>query len=309
MASGSATTLGTASFTNVSLTADTGSAVTLENTSSSLIYPESTNLTATVSASGAYTPIGSVQIFDGSNSITTQPLQGDGKAYWYIQPSLNAGTHLLTAAYAGDLNTPAGFSPAISITVASTPSMLSASCWNTDFPYGANYSCTANVSSNAGSPSGALMHYTVDGAGFDVPLNNGSSQFSITKPDAGSHIVTLSFAAQGNFAASQTLTETFSVTPAPTQIALTPSSYYQSASNPMLLSVAISSWTSTPPTSGTITIYDGGIAAGSSPISSNSTASFSLSGLAAGTHSFTASFEGNTDFASGTSPAIAVQLY
>jgi hypothetical protein len=258
LASGSASTLGTASFSNVGLSTDTGSLVSLETSTASLTYPASANVTIAVTGVAGKTPTEVVQIFDGSKSISTQTLQGDGKAYWYIQPSLGVGTHLLTATYAGDANTPAGISSTVTVVVAPAPVTLSASCWNVSFPYGGNYSCTANASSSAGAPAGKL-HYTVDGASFDVALNNGNVQFSVQKPDVGNHTVTLNYAAQGNPAASQVVNESFTVTAAPTQVALTPSSYYQSVGSPLLLRAVISTWSTTAPSSGTVTFYDGGV--------------------------------------------------
>lgn len=308
LASGSETALGTASFSNIAITADTGSNVSLAAASNSFAYPASSNVVATVAPASAYIPTGAVQIWDNGTPLTTQSLQGDGKAYWYIQPSLSAGTHLLTATYAGDTNTPAGFSSAVTVTVNPAPITLSASCWNPTFAYGANYSCTANVSSNAGAAPGTL-HYVSDGAPFDVPLNNGSVQFSIQKPDAGSHSVTLSYLAQGNFAGSQPVDESYTVTAAPTQVALTPSSYYQSAVNPLVLQVAISTWSAPPPSSGVVTFYDGSTVIGTATITSTGTASLSVTSLSAGSHTLSAVFTGSTDYAAASSQTVTVQLY
>lgn len=308
LASGSETSLGTASFSDVGITADTGNNVSLETSSSSFAYPGSANTTVAVAPAGAYVPTGSVEIWDNGSPLTTQPLQGDGKAYWYIQPSLNAGTHLLTATYPGDANTPAGLSSPVTVTVAPAPVNLSASCWNATFAYGANYSCTANVSSNAGAASGTL-HYVSDGVPFDVPLNNGSVQFSVQKPDAGSHTVVLSYPAQGNFAGSQPVGKSYTVTSAPTQLALTPSSYYQPAANQLLLQAAVSTWSAPAPTSGVVTFYDGGVAIGTATITGGGTVTLPVSGLSAGRHTFTAAFGGTANYAAATSKAVSVQLY
>jgi hypothetical protein len=307
-ASGSATALGTASFSNVGISTDTGSLVSLETSTANLTYPASANVTVTVNGVAGKTPTGSVQIFDGSEHLSTLSLQGDGKAYWYVQPLLSAGTHLLTATYVGDATAPAGFSSGVTVVVAPSPTTLSASCWNAFFPYGANYSCTANVSSNAGAPTGTL-HYTVDGSPFDVSLSNSNAQFSVQKPEVGSHTVTLNYPSQGNFAASQVVNEGYTVTAAPTQIILTPSSYYQSIASPLLLRAVISTWSTAPPSSGTVTFYDGSGLVGTVPVAANGTATLSVGGLTAGVHTFTAVFNGNLDYAAGTSQASSVQLY
>ncbi|GGA67675.1 hypothetical protein GCM10011507_19020 [Edaphobacter acidisoli] len=211
-ASGGTATFGTAAFTSTSLDANTGTPVTLSVSDANLTYPASTKVVVTVAGTSEGRTHGIVRIFDGSTRIATLPLMRDGKAYWDIHSPLGAGTHLLTAAYTGDEDTPPGFSTATSVVVAPAAVRLSAWCWNASVPYGSNYTCFANVSSDAGAPAGTL-EYTVDGAPASVRLDHGNARFSVAHPGVGTHTVTLEYPAQGNFAASETLTENFTVTP------------------------------------------------------------------------------------------------
>jgi hypothetical protein len=204
-------------------------AVNLQVSATQLVFPGATNTTACVTPAGGTSATGSVQIHDGSALLTTQSLQGNGCAYWYISPGLNAGAHILTAVYSGDPNNPSGSSAPVSVTVAPVPVKLSASCWNSSYPYGGNYQCTVNASSNAGAPQGSINYSYDGGQPIRVALNWGNAQFTINLPLVGSHSVMISYLQQGNFAAASPQTEIFSVTPAPVGVALTPSSWYTPA--------------------------------------------------------------------------------
>ena len=149
--------------------------------STQLVYPGATNVTVCVVGTKAM-PTGSIQIDAGSTVLTTLSLQGNGCGYWYISPGLNAGTYSITSVYSGDSNNPRGTSAPTVLTVSPVPVNMSASCWNASFPYGTNYQCTVNVSSNAGSAQGNITYSYDSGAPVAVPLSGGSGQFTITAP-------------------------------------------------------------------------------------------------------------------------------
>ena len=73
-------------------------------------YPGEANVTVCVSVTSNVAATGMMQIFDNGVLLTTQPLQGGGCAYWYIQPGLNAGPHAFSAYYLGDSVNPPGYS-------------------------------------------------------------------------------------------------------------------------------------------------------------------------------------------------------
>jgi hypothetical protein len=180
------------------------------------------------------------------------------------------------------------------------------SCWG-GTPYGVNYSCTASLSSSAGSATGALT-YTVDaGAVASIPIANGTAQWSIAKPSAGTHSLVISYAGNGNFAAAPAQTISFTVQPAPTQIQLTPSSWYQPATSPLSLSASLTSWSAGAP-SGTVTFYDSGTPIGTAAIVSGK-ASLTLTSETAGQHQFTAAYSSDPNFAAVVSSAVTVTTY
>jgi hypothetical protein len=58
--------------------------VQLQLASTQLVYPGATNITVCVMGATSAAPTGTVTIADGSTTLTTQTLQGNGCAYWYI---------------------------------------------------------------------------------------------------------------------------------------------------------------------------------------------------------------------------------
>ena len=124
---------------------------------------------------------------------------------------------------------------------------MSASCWNASFPYGGNYQCTVNVSSNAGSALGNITYSYDGGTPVSVPLSSGSAGFTITKPPVGNQSVVIGYAQQTNYAAATPQTENFTVTAAPVQVSLTPSTWYTTVGTNITFSAAATSWSAGPP--------------------------------------------------------------
>jgi hypothetical protein len=276
-------------------------AVKLQLSSTQLVYPGATNVTVCISPATSATATGSVQIFDGTTLLATLNVQGGGCAYWYISPGLSAGRHQLTAVYSGDRNNPSGTSIPVTVIVNPVPVTLSASCWNASFAYGANYQCTISVSSNAGAPLGSIT-YTYDGGSpVIVPLSNGNAQFTLTKPIVGTHTIIVAYAQQTNYAAATSQNETFTVTPAPVNVSLTPSSWNAKAGTSLTFQAAVSSWSAgAPDANGAVSFYDGASLLSSIPVNAGGQASFTTASLSAGTHTITATYAGGSNYASGT---------
>ncbi len=283
-------------------------AIKLQLTSTQLVFPGATNVTVCISSATSATATGTVEIFDGTTLLTMLSVQGGGCAYWFISPGLSAGTHQLTAVYSGDRNNPSGTSLPVTVTVSPVPVTLSASCWNASFPYGASYQCTVNVSSNAGAGLGSIS-YTYDGnSAVTVPLSNGNAQFTLTKPNVGTHTVIIAYAQQTNYAAGTSQTETFTVTPAPVTVSLTPSSWFAKVGTSLAFQSAVASWSAgAPNANGAISFYDGTTLLTTAPVNANGQASFITSNLAAGAHTITATYEGGINYASG-STSVAITL-
>jgi hypothetical protein len=278
--------------------------VSLQLSSTHLTYPGATNVTACVTPANNTTATGSVQILDGTSLLNNQALQGNGCAYWYIAPGLAAGTHLLAAAYSGDKNHPSGTSAATTVTVDPVTVKMSASCWNASFAYGANYQCTVNASSSAGSPQGFLTYSFDGGTSISVPLDNGNVQLTDSRPAVGNHLLVLAYPQQTNYAAAGPQTETFAVTAAPVKVALTPSTYYAPVGTNLSFAATVSSTSAgAPDATGSVSFYDGSALLGSVPVNGSGQASLSTAGFSAGKHTVTATYAGGSNYASGSASA------
>ncbi len=276
--------------------------VTEQFSSTQLVYPGATNVIVCVAGATKATPTGTVKIEDGTTVLTTLTLGGNGCVYWYISPGLNAGSHTITSVYSGDHNNSPGTSDPAVLTVSPVPVNMSASCWNSSFPYGGNYQCTVNVSSNAGSALGNITYSYDGGAPVSVPLSSGNAGFTITKPPVGNRNVVLGYAQQTNYAAATPQTENFTVTAAPVQVSLTPSTWYTTVGTNITFSAAVTSWSAGAPNgTGTVSFYDGATLLATVPVNSSGQASYSTSTLRAGSQTITATYSGGANYATGSS--------
>jgi Bacterial Ig-like domain (group 3) len=278
------------------------SQVQLSLASGTVTYPLGTNLVVQVAKINSHTPTGTVLIQDGGATVTKLTLGGGGAAYYYIQ-GLAAGTHTLTAVYSGDANNPGGTSAPVTLKVLPVPVTLAVSCWNTPYPYGANFQCTINASSNAGAPLGSIT-YTYDAnAPVSVVLSSGNANITIPKPPVGNHSVSISFAAQTNYAAAGPKVQNFVVTAAPVNIQLTPSSWYLTGGT-LTLTASIQSWSAGPPNgTGQVVFTNGSTVLGTAPVNATGSASVSVpaSSLANGSEQITATYTGGLNYATGSS--------
>jgi Bacterial Ig-like domain (group 3) len=271
-------------------------------------YPLGTNLQVTVAKINTHTPTGSVKIVENGTTLTTLTLGGGGSAFYYLK-GLSAGNHSLTAVYSGDKNNAAGTSAPVTLKVLPVPVTLAISCWNTPYPYGANFQCNVHASSTAGSALGVIT-YAYDGnAPVSLPLNNGTANVVLTKPPVGNHTVAVSYPAQTNFAAAGPQTTHFVVTAAPVQVQLTPSTWRLTGGT-LTLTAAVQSWSAGPPnTTGQVTFTTGATVLGSAPVNAAGVAGISIpaTSLPNGNRTITATYSGGVNYGTG-STSITIQV-
>jgi len=111
----------------------------------------------------------------------------------------------------------------------------------------------------------------------------------------------VAYAQQTNYSAATSQTETFTVTPAPVNVSLTPSGWYTKAGTTLTFQAAVSSWSAgAPNANGAVSFYDGATLLAAVPVNASGQASFTTASLAAGTHTITATYAGGTNYASGS---------
>ena len=275
--------------------------ISVQFASTTLVYPGATNITACVTAATKKAATGTVQILDGGNVLTTQTLQGNGCAYWSITPGLNAGSHVFTTSYSGDSKNAAGVSTPTTITVNPVPVTMSLSAAGGSTPYGVAFKRTVTVSSNAGSPLGSITYSLDGGTPISVALASGNALVNIALPSAGTHQVVIGYAQQTNYAAAASQTLSFTVTPAVSSVTLASSaSSAKSGTNVSFTAAVTSTSAGAPNASGSVTFKDGSTVLATVAVNSTGNASYSITGLAVGLHTITATYAGSSNYATAS---------
>jgi hypothetical protein len=272
--------------------------------------PSVVDFTATVVAvpPGAGVPTGTVTFLDGSRVLGTSPVDANGQAGLFLMTGLPPGTNSLTASYGGDGNFRPSASAATVITVstpAATTTALTASTSSSVF--GQPVTLTATVTSSAGTPTGSVTFFE-DGAfaGTAFLSANGVATFTVA-PGVGTHTLTAAFTGNSTFAASSAdVTEI--VSQASTTTTLTASVNPVAAGQSVVFTAsvaAVAPGSGTP--TGTVTFKDGNVVLGTVTLDANARATLSTRFSTAGSHTITAVYTGDDDFA-GSSRALTEQV-
>ena len=169
-------------------------------------------VTFTASVSGAATPTGSVQFFDGATSLGTVPLSGASAAL--TTSALAVGTHPITAVYSGDIDDPGSTSPAVNQVVNSASGAATttglASSLNPSL-FGQSVTFTATVSGGT-SPTGTVQFSEGATVLATVPLAGGAAAFTTSALSVGAHPIVATYSGDADDATSSSPTVTQIVT-------------------------------------------------------------------------------------------------
>lgn len=264
------------------------------------VYGQAVTFSAKVTSSSG-TPTGTVNLLDGSTSMRSGTLtNGSAKI---VLPSLPAGADLITAAYQGSASFARSTSAPLTqtVTVASTATGLSSSL----NPAGTNQSVTftATVTSQfGGAATGSVVFssgsQTLGTASVSGKLATLTTSFST----AGTYSISAKYNGDGNnlTSASPTLSQVIIASTTTTLVSsLNPSVVGQAVT----FTATVSSTSGTPPNGETITFKNGSAVLGTAPLTGGA-ASLTTSSLAAGIYTITASYAGDANFASSTSPGL-----
>src|SRR6202022_958176 len=245
------------------------------------------------------TPTGTVTFKNGTGTLGTGTLSGGSATF--TTSTLTVGTHSITAVYNGGANLCASTSPALSQVgnqAASTTSVVSSV---NPSAVGQAVTFTATVKpATSGTPTGTVTFNdggTVLGTG---KLSLGKATFTTSALSVGSHSITASYGGDANFTASTSAPLTQMVRPIPsTTVAssLNPSTFGQGVT----FTATVTATSGTP--TGTVTFKNGTATLGTGTLSGGS-ATFTTATLTVGTHSITAVYNGDANFAASTSPAL-----
>ena len=174
-------------------------ATTTSLSAPTVTYPANGVVTVTVSST-AGTPMGNATLIVDGGTPLTQALNGSGVATFTLT-SPSAGIHTLSASYAAQGNFAASGPTPGTLTVNAAATTTSISAPTVTYP--ANGVVTVTVSSTAGTPTGNATLIVDGGTPLTQALNgSGVATFTLTGLNPGGHMLSASYAAQGNFAAS-----------------------------------------------------------------------------------------------------------
>jgi hypothetical protein len=264
----------------------------LTSSANPILSGNSVTLTATVNPAASGTPSGRVTFKDGTTTLGAATLNASGTATISIA-TLAVAAHSITAIYSGDPSNLASTSAAVNEIVQENISISFASSANPSL-VGNAVSLTASVSgSSSGVPTGTVTFK--DGAttlGSATLNGSGVATLSSSTLALGQHSITAVYGgdALNLSGTSGVFTET---------VEENTSTVLVSGANPIFAgSAATLTATVTPGASGTptgtVTFKDGTTSLGTATLNALSVATFSVSTIAAGSHSLTAVYSGDT---------------
>lgn len=261
------------------------------------------SLSATMLSTGGV-PTGNVSFLDGLLVLGTAKLNGQGIATLLLNgTTLNVGSHVLTATYAGDAADGAAVSQAFTqvVNLATTGLALTSSL--NPAGLGASVTLSASASSNGGIPTGTIRFLEGNTLLGSATLDaNGAASLSLANLALGLHAITATYAGDAADSAATSVELDQSIQQTTTAVALTssksPSLY------PELINLAVQvTGTGSKPV-GVVTLMEGTSTLGSAALDANGAAVFPLSALAIGTHSLVASYAGDPNHAPNVSASL-----
>ncbi len=290
----------TSQSASVSLTvAQASTQVSVTTPDTPAVYGQTATLTATVSvlAPGSGTPTGSATFtLDGSVIGTVALSNGIATISAGV---LSAGNHSISVSYSGDANYAGSTSSEDSLTVADGGTTVAISSSSLNTVWGESVTLAALP---AGDGSNALTGTVTF---FDGTTQIGSGTFDGVDPvaitiaslEVGSHSITAVFSGNNDYLGSTSAVITQVVARADPAIALASSADSVNAGTTVDLTATVTAVTAA---SGTVDFFDGTTLIGTGDLT-DGIATLDNVSLAGGSHSITASYEGDTHFNAVTS--------
>ncbi len=274
---------------------------------------QTVTFTATVTPHSTDTPPGSVNFKDGSTSIGSGNVNSSGVAT-FTSSSLTAGSHSITAVYSGSATFSGSTSSVVTLVInaGSTSTSTALTVAPNPATAGQIVTFTATVTPHStDTPPGSVNFMDGSTSLGSVAVNASTGVASVTSSSltSGSHSITAVYSGSASFAGSTssvvTLVINASLTTTSTSLTATPNPATAGQTVTFTATITPHS-TDTPP--GSVNFKDGATSIGSANVNSSGVATFTLSSLAAGSHSITAVYSGSTSFAGSTSSAVTLVI-
>ncbi len=265
-------------------------------------YGQSVTLTALVSSTGA-TPTGNVTFKNGTTPIGSGTL-ANGVAS-FSTTTLATGTNSITVFYGGDALSLTSTSPTLSQVV--NDSTVTLALRSNANPAAPNQQVTFTGTltlPNGGNPTGTIT-FSQNGVAIGSPVAVSSRQASISTSFStpGTYGITAVYSGDSNFAGASAPSLSQVITAATTTTSIQSSGSPAAVSTPVTFTASVHPASGTVPNGETVTFADGATTIGTG-VTASGIATFTTSSLAVGTHSITASYAGDANFAPSKSAAL-----
>ncbi len=291
---------------------------TVTVTPTALTNGQAAGITATVAdqAHSGTHPTGSVTFNDTLGTTTTtlsSASLSSGAATLSSVVLRGIGMHTLSANYAGVSGAYAASSG--TVTVVLSKAAVTVSGPTVVVAHGQSGSVTITVAgpyTTIAAPTGTISYSILNSSGAGVAsgapaLTAGSTSSTATIPIPntlanGSYTISVTYGGDGNYSVTSTATTIpFTIGPATPTIGLTSAANPAMVTNAVTFTASVASSYGTP--TGTVSFFDGTTLLGAVTLSGGA-AVFTTSSLAAGTHTITAVYAGDANFASVTSSPV-----
>ncbi len=269
--------------------------VNLTSSQSPSTYGQSVTFTATLPAVNGVTPTGTVTFMDGTAALGTATLNSGSASY--TTSTLAVGSHSMTAAYSGDANFPGSTSGILGQVVNQIPQTIT---FTMVPPSRAVYGTSFTVAATGGGSGNPVVFSTngPNGAPY-LGCNSSGSSFTMTSGTNTCYVLA-NQAGNTDYAAAPQVSIAVTAVLAPTATGLV------SSLNPSNYGQAVSfTATVTAGATGTVQFFaDGGLFDTENVPVSGVVNSASINTLTAGSHTITAVYSGDTNYATSTGATV-----
>jgi hypothetical protein len=273
------------------------------------VLGQTVTFTATVTGAGTTSPpSGTVTFYDGTTVLGIATLDSSGNAT-FATKALTLGAHSITAVYAGDASFTGSTSSAVTVTVspATTTTTLTVSTAHPVLGQTITFTATVTGFNSTVNPETVTFYDGTRVVGTAAMNSSGVATFSTKSFKLGTYWIHAYYPGDTWFTSSSSWPIEITVSPATTTTKLTASTTTPALGQSVTFTAAVTGFNSAVDIE-PVTFYDGTTDLGTASLNNSGTAAYTTSALSAGVHSITATYPGDTWFASSTSPVVNVTV-
>lgn len=272
---------------------------TLTSSARSTVYGQTVTFTAAVTSDSG-TPTGTVALVEGSTTVGTGTLSS-GKVSIPVS-SLPAGSNLINAFYQGATGQAPSLSAKLNQTV--TPATTTTLLTSSANPVGNNDPVTlaAAVASQYGGAVTGTVTFTAPSQTTTYGVFGGVADWYTSFSKTGTYPISAQYSGDANNTGSTSLTLNQVVLTA-TTTTLASSVNPSSPGQPVTFTAVVSASAGIPPNGEVVTFYNGSSVLGTGSLTGGA-AAFTTSSLPSGVYIVTASYPGDSNFVTSSSPSL-----